>query len=101
MWVWQSIRPGITVLSFRSITWISAGIVMFGPTAVILSFSIRMNALFTTAPVLVSISRPALIATRFGCDFGSPVWAKAIDIANVNHMRTTKGTNHFFILVIS
>src|SRR5215510_13545764 len=73
MCVWQSIKPGATVLSFRSMTSTSAGTFTSGPTAVILSPSIRMTALFVTAPVFVSISRPALMAMRLGGSFFSAV----------------------------
>src|SRR5262245_8387458 len=73
MCVWQSSRPGNTVLSFRSMTSSSAGTVTLGPTVVILSPSIRMMELFVTAPVFVSISRPALMAMRLGGSFFSAV----------------------------
>src|SRR5262249_8371862 len=51
--------------------------------------------------VFVSINRPALMATRFGCFCGAPVWAKVKGIENESQMRARKGANHFFILVIS
>src|SRR4030095_2445984 len=106
MCVWQSIRPGNTVLSFRSMTSTSAGTVTLGPTAVILSPSIRTKALFVTAPVFVSISRPALMAMRLGvsfltsvCDIVTIEKGEAISIAP-SHIRPRFIDSSLFIALL-
>ena len=62
MWSWQSISPGSTVLSERSITSAPGGLVKPGWTAAIRASWTRMVTWLRSVLVTPSISRPAWMA---------------------------------------